>query len=138
MKASFFALIFMSLAAALYAQPIPAAAQKAFAAQFPTAKHVRWEREKNGDFEAECQIAGVETSVVYSAEGEWKETETEISAKDLPAAVMAAFAKAFPAATLKEAEKIDRNKGETQYEIEFTHNRKAQEAVFSADGSLIK
>jgi hypothetical protein len=62
--------------------------------------------------------------------------EQEISCNAVPAAVRAAFAKAYPSATIKECAK-EVEKGKTAYEISSTEGGTRRDVLFYADGRLI-
>jgi hypothetical protein len=62
----------------------------------------------------------------------------DIPADQLPQAVRDGFAKAFPGATIKEAEKETYPDGTVHYEIEYTGaDGKEHDAEFSAEGEQL-
>jgi hypothetical protein len=69
---------------------------------------------------------------VASAQGEQK-----IKSKDLPAAVMAAFQKAYPNAKIKGTSKEVEN-GKTQFEVESVDGKINRDLLYSADGMCIE
>lgn len=103
----------------------PTAVVTAFNKKFKDVKGVEWEKEKNGEWEAEFKNKGVEMSANFSADGKWMETETEIKVADLPAAVQAAL----KGKKVAEAAKIVRADGTTVYEAEVH-----QDLIFDANG----
>jgi hypothetical protein len=62
--------------------------------------------------------------------------ETKITKKDVPAAVIAAFEKAYPKATLKGFSK-EVEKGQTLYEVESVEGKMTRDATYSADGKVV-
>ncbi len=62
--------------------------------------------------------------------------EQRITRKDLPAAVLTAFAKAYPKATIKGYSK-EMDEGQTVYEIESVEGKTTRDVIYSADGKLI-
>lgn len=111
---------------------VPAVVSNAFAKQYAGVTP-KWEKE-DGNYEAEFKLNGVETSVVYTAAGELKETEVEIKPSELPAAVNAYIAKNHAGASVKEAAKITDAAGVVTYEAEV----KDRDLIFDAKGNLIK
>ncbi len=107
----------------------PTAVVAAFNKQFTTVKDLDWEREKNGDWEAEFDQNGTEISANFSPDGKWLETETEIKFSDFPAPVQSAL----KGKKVKEAAKILRADGTTVYEAEV----KRKDLVFDAAGKLL-
>ena len=121
-----------------YAQKdIPQAAITSLKQKFPNAEKVCWDKEKNGDIEAEFKLNGKEMSVTYSAKGEWLETETGIILSDLPAPVIAAFRNEHGTAKIKELAKIESAKP-IVYEIEFKSGLKTKEVMYDAQGKPSK
>ncbi len=107
----------------------PAAVLAAFNQQFSNVKELEWGKEKNGDWEAEFEQNGVESSANFSAAGLWLETETEIEVADLPAPVQTAL----QGKKVKEAAKILRADGTTVYEAEVKH----KDLLFDAAGKPV-
>ena len=62
--------------------------------------------------------------------------ETKLEKKDVPAAVIAAFGKAYPKATMKGFSK-EVEKGKTVYEVESVEGKMTRDATYSADGKVM-
>ena len=137
MKKLLFALAF-ALPLSMAAQKTPEAVTKAFATKFPTVKKVSYDHEKNGDFEAEFKIEGVEMSANFKPSGEWVETETAIKVAELPSNVTAAIKKAHPSATIVGAAKIETLANGMRYEADLKTGLKKSEVLYDADGQLVK
>ena len=127
----------LSIPAAYAQKDVPQAAITSLKQKFPNAQKVDWDKEKNGDFEAEFKLNGKEMSVTYSAKGEWLETETGITVSELPAPVMAVFKKEHGAAKIKEVAKIESAKP-IVYEIEYKDGLKTKEVMYDAQGKSSK
>lgn len=123
---------------AIHATEVPDAIENAFRQKFPEAKKVKWEREKNKDYEASFLLNNKEVSAVYSPEGELKETETAIAVADLPAALVSVLNKKYPGAVIKEAEKVERADASVLYEVEIKFNKKEKELLLDAEGNESK
>lgn len=111
----------------------PAAVKSKFAADYPNVKKVKWEKE-DGHFEAEFEVNGVETSVVYDASGKKLETETAIEVSALPKAASDYIATKYPGQKVKEAAKITDASGKVTYEAEV----KEGDLMFDANGHFIE
>ena len=132
------AIVAMFSTTALHATEVPEVVKKAFQQKFPTAKKVKWEKEKNNDFEASFILNDKEISAVYTIDGQLKETETEIAVSELPKSVIDALAKKDANAKIEEAEKIERSDNTIIYETEVKINKKKTELLFDANGNEIK
>ena len=62
--------------------------------------------------------------------------EKQITRKDVPAAVLAAFAEAYPNATIKAYVK-EKIRGQTVYEIESVEGTKARDVAYTAEGVVV-
>lgn len=65
-----------------------------------------------------------------------EENETQIEKKEVPAAVLAAFAKAFPKATVKGYTR-EVEDGQTKYEVECVEGKTHRDVTFTPDGTLL-
>ena len=66
----------------------PENVKKEFSQKFAAAKSVKWESEESNEWEAEFTIDGKKMSACFDSSSVWIDTETEISEKELPAAVL--------------------------------------------------
>ena len=114
---------------------VPAAIQNAFQQKFPTAKKVKWEKEKSNDYEVSFVLNGKEVSALYSPEGQLKETETEISISELPKAVIDALNKKYPNIRIDEAAKIERADNSIIYETEVKIKKKKTDVLIDQNGN---
>ncbi len=105
----------------------PQAVVTAFQQKFPGVKDVDWDKEKNGEWEAEFEQNGVEMSANFTAAGQWIETETEIKPSELPAPVRTAL----KGKKIKEAARIIRADGSSVYEAEV----RGKDLLFDAQGN---
>lgn len=127
----------LSVSVAYAQKDVPQAAVTSLKQKFPNAQKVDWDKEKDGNFEAEFTLNGIEMSVTYSAKGEWLETETGILVSDLPAPVVAAFKKEHGSAKITEVAKIESTKP-IVYEIEYKSGLKTKEVMYDAQGNAAK
>lgn len=116
---------------------IPVAVKSAFEKAYPKATAVKWDKEINGDFEANCTNNKVAMSLTYNAKGGLLETETEIMLAEFPSKVTDAIHAKYPTAKITGGDKIVTNKGVTKYEADLTIGQKKIEKLFDAEGNLV-
>jgi hypothetical protein len=131
------ALVLLSTNALFGQKGVPENAIATLKQKFPEAQKSKWEKEKDGDFEANFKVNGKSLSMTFSPTGEWLETESGIAVSALPAPVIAAFKKEHATATIKAAEKIEKANA-TSYEIEYKEGLKSREIVYDAQGVVLK
>ncbi|MBI3484618.1 MAG: PepSY-like domain-containing protein [Acidobacteria bacterium] len=76
-----------------------------------------------------------EQAAPKKAAAKTEDGEMKITKKDVPAAVIAAFEKAYPKATMKGFSK-EVEKGQTLYEIESVEGKMTRDATYAADGKV--
>lgn len=124
--------------AILNATEVPDAIEKAFQQKFPTAKKVKWEKEKNNDYEASFVMNDKEVSALYSPDGQLKEIETEIPVSEIPKAVLDALHTKYPNSKIDEAARIERSDNSVVYETEVKINKKRTDLLFDVNGNETK
>jgi hypothetical protein len=115
---------------------VPVAVRSAFAKAHPTAKEVKWEKEK-GAFEVNFDQDKKDMSNVLDANGAILEEETEMVGEELPAAVRGALLKDFATFKVTEAAKI-LAKGVTTFEAEVEKGNDHFDLIFDTQGKLLK
>lgn len=132
-------IILALLVGAVYGQEskVPAQVKAKFKALHPNADEVKWDVEDN-DYEVTFESEeDVDMSLLFDAKGNIIETESEIEEDDLPSAVKSSVENNFKGWELGEAAKIVRD-GKTTYEAELEKGEKKIDAIFTADGKLVK
>jgi hypothetical protein len=127
----------ISLVPAFSQKNAPDNVKKEFAKKYPAAQSVKWDSEEANEWEAEFKINGTEMSASFDNKGVWLETESEISAKDLPASVTNTIAKDFAGFKTGEvsANETPQMKG---YEVALKKGEATLEVVFDNSGKVIK
>ena len=115
---------------------IPERVKKAFAAKYPNVKNVKWDLEKQGQYEAEFKLAKVKTSVLIDENGSVLEVENEINKKELPQAVQNTLKTDFSGYEIEEMEKVEAN-GVVTYEMDAEQGKEEFELVFDVNGKLL-
>jgi hypothetical protein len=130
--------VFSLFAASVFSQKsAPENVKKEFAKKFPTAQNVKWSSEEANEWEAEFKMNGKEMSASYNNSGKWIETETEVSSKELPAAVTASLKKEFAGYKAGEMSIIE-NPELKGYEIALKKGETSLEVIFDNNGIVLK
>ena len=116
----------------------PVAVKTAFKERFPTVTKVTFEKEKNGEYEANFRLDKVKMSANFTAEGAWRETESEIGAKALPVNVSQSIAAKYPKAVIVGAAKIETSDKGTRYEADLRFGLKKSEVLFDEVGNEVR
>ena len=122
-------------AAAKPAPKLPAAIETAFKAAYPAATIKGISREKYAGkdaYEVESVDNGKTRDLIYLLDGTVVVVEEEVSAGDLPAAVVAAMKADFPKATVTRYERLV-TRGVTTYEMQLK-GAKVGEAEYTVEG----
>lgn len=93
-----------------------------------------WDKEKDGGYEAEFDLNGVETSATFSAEGQLIETEQEIEESALPSPVSSYLKINHSGKSIDEVAKITTGEGIVKYEVEIEKT----DLIFDDKGNLSK
>ncbi len=112
---------------------VPEIVQQAFKKLYPKATDVEWEKEGD-NYEAECEIAKEEMSVVFDSSGTLLETEKEIEVKALPQAVSNYVQSILPGKKIKEASKITMANGTIFFEAEVD----GKDYIFDEQGNFVR
>ena len=97
---------------------------------------ITWERE--GDYyEAEWTENGLEKEIVYDLDGNWIQTECEVSLDEVPAAAVDYINSNYNGATLEKAETIERADGDF-IEVEIQDGSAERELLFDLDGNFVE
>lgn len=109
-------------------QTMPQVVTEAMATAYPQAANVEWE-EEDGRYEGSFKENGMETTVIFNADGSVYATEKQIDVANLPEVVKTA---AMAGGNVTEASIITLANGTMQYEVEVGD----KDLTYNADGSL--
>jgi hypothetical protein len=115
----------------------PENTKKEFSQKFADARSVKWDSEEPNEWEAEFKINGKEMSACFDNTGKWMETETEISAKELPSAVLNTLKNEFSGFKAGEASIIE-NPEIKGFEIALKNKETEMTVIIGADGAVLK
>jgi hypothetical protein len=122
-----------SFAQKIQEKNVPTAVKNSFNKIYPSAKEVKWEKEKD-NYEVSFDANKVDNSVLFDADGKVVETEVEIELNQLPSGVLEYVKTHYSNQKVKEAAKITDAKGTLTYEAEL----KGMDVLFDSTGNFIK
>lgn len=93
-----------------------------------------WDKEKDGGYEAEFDLNGVETSATFSPNGQLIETEQEIDESALPSSIAEYLKINYDGKSIDEVAKITTGEGIVKYEVEI----EKVDLIFDDKGNLSK
>jgi len=131
------ALMIGTSAHAQHAKDLPTKVKTAFDQKFPTARHIKWGKENTTLWEAEFKMDAKAYSANFDTEGNWIETEYEISISEIPIAVTTTLEKAYKGNKIVESEISETANGKV-YEFEIKNGNDKMKVAVNADGSLIQ
>ena len=117
---------------------VPKAVVTSFQTNFKGAKVEKWEKEKDGNYEAEFDWNKIETSATFNADGKLNETEQEIKVSALPKTVTDYITKNYTSHKISEAAKITDGDGKMMYEAEVKKGKEEMDLLFDSNGTFIK
>lgn len=112
-------------------------AKACFAKLYPNVKEVKWGKEGKTEFEAEFKDNGKTISVVIDAEGNLRETETDIAKSDLPKGIEEYVAKFHDGWRITEAAEIVDAKGNVTFEAQISKGKIKKDLLFDKSGKLV-
>lgn len=116
---------------------VPESVKKTFTEKFAAAKSVTWASESANEWEAEFTLNGKEMSSSFDNSGKWLETETEISSKELPAAVSLTITNQFAGYKTGELSAIETPEVKG-FEIALSKGKSTIEVVINAEGKVLR
>ena len=121
---------------------VPKAVLEAFEKAYPNAKEVEFEKEifeGKAAYEVEYKENGREYEILYNSDGVILQIEETLDVKALPEPIIQAISKAYPKATIEDAERVIKPDGTvTVYEVEIKTGGKKLELELDANGKILK
>lgn len=121
---------------------VPTAVVEAFEKSYPNAKEVEFEKktiEGKAAYEVEYKENGKEYEILYDSDGMILQKEETIDVTALPEPIVQAISKAYPKASIEEAEMMTESDGTViGYEVEIKTEGKKLELELDAHGKILK
>jgi hypothetical protein len=108
-----------------------------FARKYPAALSVKWNSEEADEWEAEFRMNDKKMSASFEPTGKWIESETIISEKELPDAVVNTLNKDFQGFKMGHVE-IYESPAMKGYEMSLKKGEKSLEVIFDNNGVILK
>ncbi len=123
----------------IFAQSIsvPQKVKESFKNLYPKINEVSWSKEGKNEYEASFKNSGVNTSIVLDAKGTLQETETAITASQLPKGTEEYVAKNYKGYKITETAKIVDAKGIVTFETQISKDKKNKDLIFTNDGKPV-
>ncbi len=116
---------------------VPEIVKSAFSKKFPSVSKVKWEKEKEGEWEGSFKMDKKEYSANFAEDGTWLETEFEILKSEIPALVQQTLDSQFSEYAIEESEQSETSNG-IAYEFELEKGKVELEVAIDATGKVIK
>jgi outer membrane lipoprotein-sorting protein len=116
---------------------LPENVKREFAKKYPSAQSVKWDSESPNEWEAEFKMDGKRMSTCFDNSAKWLESETEISEKELPAAVLITLNSEFQGYK-KNAIEILENPEMKCFELALKKGESTLEVVIDNSGKIVK
>lgn len=121
---------------------VPKAVLEAFEKAYPNAEEIEFEKEMvEGKvvYEVEYKENGKEFEITYDADGVILQIEETLDVKALPEPIIQAISKAYPKATIEDAERVINPDGTVAaYEVGIKAEGKKLELELDASGKILK
>lgn len=121
---------------------VPKAILEAFEKAYPNAQEVEFEKKivaGKAVYEVEYTENGREYEILYDSDGVILQMEETLDVKALPEPIVQAISKAYPKATIEDAEKVMKPDGTViVYEVEIKAEGKKLELELDANGKILK
>lgn len=127
----------MALSQACAQTNAPENVKTAFSKKFPNAKKVKWDKENETEWEAEFKMKGKEYSANFGTDGEWRETEYEIKASEIPSNIRAILNQNFNDYEIEDPAIAETPSGKS-YEMEIEVGEEEYEVTIDSEGNLTK
>jgi hypothetical protein len=116
---------------------LPENVHKEFAKKYPAAQSVKWDSESANEWESEFKMDGKKMSACFDNSGKWIESETAISEKELPVAVINTLNTEFQGYKKSPVE-IFENPEMKGFELTLKKGESSLEVVIDNSGKIIK
>jgi hypothetical protein len=137
-KLIFLSIVFSLITFSSFSQKNPPEnVKKEFSIKYTSAQSVKWDSEEKNEWEAEFKLNGRKMSACFDDAAKWINSETEITEKELPAAIIATLNKDFQGYKkgLIEIFESPEVKG---FELTLKNGESSLEVIFDDSGKVFK
>ncbi len=118
-------------------EKVPAKVKTAFEQKFTKAKRLSFSKENEKEWEAEFKMNRKEYSANFDLDGNWLETEYEISEKEIPGIIKETIESQFAGYNISESEISETADGKV-YEFELMKGESGFEVSIDIEGNILK
>lgn len=131
------AALFMAFSFTAFGQnSLPATVKTAFSKKFPTVKNAKWAQEGKTQWEAEFKLNAKSMSANFDYQGNWKETETELSKSSLSKKLMETLSNKFPGYAVKGVA-FSQTPKQSVYEVVIEKGESKLEVSLDKNGKIV-
>ncbi|MEI6050075.1 MAG: PepSY-like domain-containing protein [Bacteroidota bacterium] len=132
------AVVFSLVSVSAFSQKnAPGNVKKEFAKKYASAQSVKWDSEEANEWEAEFSMNGKKMSACFDNSAKWLESETAISEKEVPVAVLNTLNKDFQGYKKGPVE-IFESPAMKGFEMSLKKGEKSLEVIFDSNGIILK
>ena len=119
------------------ADKLPTVVRAGYASRFPGTRKVEWKRKSDRSYEAEFDLHGIGIAAKFDSTGTWLETESDITAQQIPAAVNHAVGRSFKGYAIIERQRLERRSGPTLFELHLANTTEILKTQFDSAGAVL-
>ena len=117
---------------------VPSVVVDAFKAKFADASNSKWKQTKKGNFKAAYKNGEDKVEAIFSPDGTWKHTRTNLADANIPATITSHVSSNYSGYELKKVVLHDNAGKGKQYLAHLKKDEEKKKLVFNADGSFKK
>ncbi len=111
--------------------------EKTFKEKYPDVEAPRWKAESNGLWEAHFEIDGIKYRADFTTEGDWVETEHNLTFSQLPPEVRSAIELKFDPNDIRDIEGVESPTHGTFFDVEFQQGSEDVDVMFDPSGKIL-
>ncbi len=116
---------------------VPTHIEEAFQKKYPEITEPKWEPESNDSWEANFEINGVKYRVDFGEDGNWIETEHDVTFEQLPNEVRSAIEIKYRVKHIRDIEAVENPTHGEFYVVEFQQGSGKKDVLFNLEGKVL-
>ena len=136
MKSSLVLFLFLTLFT-VRADGVPDYIEEIFRKKYPEITQPKWEPESNDSWEANFEVDGIKYRVDFDSDGNWIETEHDITYDELPAEVRSVIEIKYNPNDIRDIEAVENPTHGKFYDVEFQQGVGKKDVMFNAKGKVL-